>query len=182
MKFHLSFHFLYIFKISKLGLSLRNMLLFILLIYIQTANSSLPCKFIETINITDGYKDSHHNFIFKNNKFPIGTYQVFDYVEDYAQVKISVNPHIRGCACRHKSCLRFCCMDDNDVCLPKNKFNVINEKSEEEIINISDNKYDVLLGRSCEEMYKLEDDGDFWKLFRVSKKFKILLSLTTFKQ
>jgi len=141
----------------------------IIVVIIRTADSSLPCKFIETINITSGYKDINQNFVYKSDIFPLGTYGEFDYIEDYAHVKVSVNPHIRGCICKNKPCLRFCCLENDDDCLQPNEFSVRNEDNEEEIVSVGDNKYGILLGRSCEEMFVLEEDaGEDWKLLNVS--------------
>ncbi|KAL7037935.1 hypothetical protein ACKWTF_009403 [Chironomus riparius] len=145
---------------------LSNLIIFTTIFAIRTADSSLPCKFIETVNITDGFKDSNDNFIYKSEIFPLGTYDEFDYIEDYSYVKISANPHIRGCVCKQKQCLRFCCLEnDTENCLQSNELNVFNEDNEEETIDISDNKYSILLGRSCKDMYELERDaGEEWKL------------------
>lgn len=151
-------------------------LLICVIVYIQTADSSLPCRFIETINITSGYQDSHQNYIYKNQKFPVGTYKVFDYIEDYEFKRTNVNPHIRACACKNKACLRFCCLNATEDCIQPNIFSIINKENEEEIINLSDNNYDVLLGRSCEHMYVLDEEAlEFWNFFEVSTKLKYVL-------
>ena len=134
----------------------------------RSVDASLPCEFIETANITGGYKDVNQSFIYKSEIYPIGTYQEFDYVEDLHQIKKTVDPHIRGCICKLKPCIRLCCQghDENILnCFESKTFMIINEDEEEEIINKSGDKYGVIVGRSCWQMYEADDVP--WKLHKV---------------
>ncbi|CAG9805772.1 unnamed protein product [Chironomus riparius] len=141
---------------------------FLIVVFIfinRSADASLSCKFIDTVNITDGFKDSNQNFIYNDEVYPLGTYQEFDYIENHVQVKTSVNPHIRGCVCKLKPCIRFCCHKNSKDCIPSNKLTVDNENEESEVININENKYGILIGRPCEKIYHLtpdDYDDDRW--------------------
>ena len=88
------------------------------------------------------------------------------------QVKNSVDPHMRGCICKLKPCIRFCCPKNSKDCYPSNnKLIVTNENEEVVIIDISENKYGILTGRPCEKIYHLEPedyDEDRWNFYNVS--------------
>lgn len=141
----------------------------------QPASSSLPCKFIDTVNISDGYYDSNQNFVYNGDIYPVGIFQEFDYVEDHSQNKTSVDPHLRGCVCKLKPCIRVCCFnkaEKNSKCLGSDKFNVKNEDNKDEEVNINDNKYGILYSRPCSDMYILEPEGDErdeWNFLKVNK-------------
>jgi len=137
----------------------------------RSADASLSCKFIDTVNITGGHKDSDQNFVHNGDVYPLGTYQEFNYIENHAQNKTSVDPHIRGCICKLKPCIRFCCHKNSKDCVTSNKLTVNNENYEVEAIDISENKYGILIGRPCENVYSLapEDyDEDRWNFLNVS--------------
>ncbi|XP_070491483.1 uncharacterized protein [Chironomus tepperi] len=128
--------------------------------------SSLSCDFIDTVNITGGYKDTDQNFIYKSDVYPVGTYQEFDYIENSEKINISVDPHIRGCICDLKPCIRLCCqgqVGNFPHCFETNVFKVINDDEEEETINVDDNKYGVLVGRPCVDLFDVDIDKP-WKL------------------
>ena len=148
---------------------------FLIVVFIfinRSADASLSCKFIDTVNITDGYKDSNQNFVHNGDVYPLGIYQEFDYIENsFNKTKTSVNPHIRGCICKLKPCIRFCCHKNSKDCIPSNKMTISNENEESEVINLSENKYGILIGRSCEKSYHLEPedyDDDRWNFLNVS--------------
>ncbi|CAG9805773.1 unnamed protein product [Chironomus riparius] len=139
---------------------------FNLLLICPLVKASISCDFIDTVNITGGYKDLNQNFIYKSEVYPHGTYQEFSYVEDFFKTRVSVDPHIRGCICNFKPCIRLCCQgDDKNIphCSESTKFTVLNEDSEEKTINLEDNKYGVLVGRSCKDMFEVENQTP-WKL------------------
>lgn len=146
---------------------------FIITVFIfisQSADASLSCKFADTVNITDGYKDSDQNFVHNGDVYPYGTYQEFDYVENFAHVKTNVNPHIRGCVCKLKPCIRFCCHKNSKECIPSNKLTVKIENEETKVIDIGENNYGILIGRPCEKIYHLEPedyDDDRWIFINV---------------
>ena len=141
----------------------------------RSVESSLPCSFIETVNITGGYVDIDRNFIFNSDAYPLGSYQEFDYLEDVARKRVSVDPHIRGCICKLKPCIRMCCQEQekkfDSNCFQSNTITVVNEFNEDEKIDLNDNYYGILIGRPCKELYSLDVndyDDDRWNLLKVS--------------
>lgn len=141
----------------------------------RSVESSLPCSFIETVNITGGYVDIDRNFVHNSDVYPLGMYQEFDYIEDHTKSRTSVNPHIRGCLCNLKPCIRLCCQDNgtkfDSMCYKSDKFTVVNADNEEETIDLNDNYYGTLVGRPCKVMYVLDVndyDEDRWNFLKVS--------------
>lgn len=86
----------------------------------------LPCKFLDTVNITEGHKVNNESILFEGIEYPNGQYAEFDYIENNETDHTSVEPHIRGCLCNRKPCMRICCplgtvsgkTNGRDVCRP----------------------------------------------------------------
>jgi hypothetical protein len=126
-----------------------------------------PCNILDSINITDGHPDQNGNFHHKDVVYRKGTFQSYNYiVENFTNV-VKVEPHVRGCICMYKPCIRLCCKDGdtkNPPCVKTPTINVPTQDEEEEI-DLSGKKYGVLSGRMCKSMYKLEPteyDYDRW--------------------
>ncbi|CRK99458.1 CLUMA_CG012609, isoform A [Clunio marinus] len=127
-----------------------------------------PCSFFDTMNITSGKQDQNGNFNFNGEIFKKGTFATYNYtIENFTDL-VAAEPHIRGCVCNSKPCIRLCCIDEeadeNSTCISTNVLSVPTHDEPEEI-NLSGNTYGVLVGRPCPVMYKLipeEYDDDVW--------------------
>lgn len=136
-----------------------------------------PCNFYDTVNITSGHLDQHGNFHHKGMVYKKGTFQEYDHiVENYTRM-VRVEPHVRGCICSYKTCIRLCtepCFGNdntNSSCVKTKSLLVPTQEGDEEEIDLNGKRYGVLTGRPCEKMYKLEPteyDYDKW-FFAVSK-------------
>lgn len=76
----------------------------------------LPCKFSESINITDSVSDENGLIVFDHMEFPKGTYATVAYTlqitnkDDFDEfTRKPTSKYVRGCVCNRKSCIRFCC-------------------------------------------------------------------------
>lgn len=69
----------------------------------------LPCHFLDSINITDGALQTDNSIIFDGTKFIENQYSRIDYILDNGTHHKSVEPHLRGCLCSIKPCIRLCC-------------------------------------------------------------------------
>lgn len=139
-----------------------------------------PCDFIDTINITSGHKDKHGNFIYNGDTFHKGLYAEYNYVVENFTEKLIVEPHIRGCLCSVKPCIRLCCVSDkNDPkqssdfnpCIDEETISVPFEDNDDLEIRINDGEYGVMIGKPCVKMYKAEPNeypDDSWHLIKVS--------------
>ena len=73
--------------------------------------------------------------------------------------------------CRKHACMRICCRaeeNSNSACISTTTIIVPTEDEDEEI-NLNDTKYNILVGRPCENMYMLEpldysDDRWYFKV------------------
>lgn len=68
----------------------------------------MPCNILDTVNITDGILQPNQNIHFNGIEYPKEQYASWDFIMENG-VRRSVQPHIRGCSCNLKPCIRFCC-------------------------------------------------------------------------
>ncbi|EJY57871.1 AAEL017259-PA, partial [Aedes aegypti] len=143
---------------------------------------SLPCDFIDSINITDGMRDVLGNIVHNNILYKPKYYRTIDYdYEDFSTKKF-VNEYIRGCPCAVRLCVRMCCPQGTVMydyqCLPTvNKLEVLvnttlfNVQRNFEVVDLTENSmYGFLYGKPCESVYELNRADDIWSFARVSEK------------
>lgn len=121
-----------------------------------------PCNFMDTINITDGYKDENNSFVHEGIVYEYGTYGLYGYVIENQTEKITVPSHYRGCVCKYKPCIRLCCVKgvgpngDHEGCIKSNILNIFTSGYEEATIDMDTHEYGLLLERPCARMFELE--------------------------
>ena len=107
----------------------------------------------------------------------------YNYVVENLTQMVKVEPHIRGCICDLKPCIRLCCVGDENnssACIQTDTLTVPTHDEDEEI-DLSGNRYGVLVGRPCAKMYKLEPQDypdDRW-YFVVSQVYLLLKKLAS---
>lgn len=144
-----------------------------------------PCDFIDTINITSGHKDIHGNYIYNGDTYHKGLYAEYNYVVENFTETLTVEPHIRGCLCKLKPCIRLCCLiDENDPkplsdtnpCIGiEETISVPFEDSDDLEIRLNGGDYGVMVGKPCASMYKSEPNeypDDTWHFLKVSFIYK----------
>lgn len=94
----------------SLTLQLISIILIILIGLVSIDGSKLPCYFFDSINITDGIRQSNGSILFDGIDFSYDQYAVLSYIIDNGERKASA-PHFRGCLCNIKPCYRLCCSD-----------------------------------------------------------------------
>lgn len=168
----------------RLGTFVVAVLLVISCQYVSTElkfnNLMGPCDFIDTINITSGHKDINGNFIYNGDTFHKGLYAEYNYVVENFTEKLMVEPHIRGCLCSLKPCIRLCCIaDENEPkdqsnlkpCIGGETITVPFEDGEDLDIMLNGGDYGIIVGKPCVSMYKAEPEeypDDSWHLIKVS--------------
>lgn len=134
-----------------------------------------PCNFMDTVNISGGYKDSDKRYHYQGIAFEFGTYGEYNYVVKNLSEKVTVEPHMRGCICQYKPCVRLCCQGLDKMCVKSDTLrNVPLPDAEERNIDLNGNEFGILVGKPCAEMYKLEPmdyEFDKWMLLKVSLHF-----------
>lgn len=133
------------------------------------------CPIRETINITEGgaidnYGRFHHGGLI----YESGQFAEFDYVFFNSTHEIPADPHIRGCVCALRPCIRLCkkcsefdpkangtCVKTDVLTVPSDADGLVMEH-----VKLDGEKYQVLVGRPCREMFHLDavtyPDDDVW--------------------
>lgn len=152
-------------------------------------SNKLPCDFLDTINITDGTYFKNKSILFNGVEFPTDLYAKVNYVILRSHVHIQVKPHIRGCLCSIKPCLRLCCpvgtfIDYNGEkgkCTPKNfttKFktlDILNENNEKQHVKM-DEHFGIVHTFPCKQVfipgnqYQISHVSDFNQKLNKKKK------------
>lgn len=118
-----------------------------------------PCSFQHTVNISSGHLDQNGNYHHKGNVYRKGKFAEYNYIVENLTEVIKVENHVRGCICDMKECIRLCCIaerNNDSKCISSETLTVPTPDDEEETINLSGNRYGVLVGRPCGRMYALE--------------------------
>lgn len=69
----------------------------------------LPCKFYDSINITDGEYGADGVIVYDGLTYKPNQYAKVNYIWENGTTKKSAQEHIRGCICNIKKCIRTCC-------------------------------------------------------------------------
>ncbi|KAG5672361.1 hypothetical protein PVAND_002494 [Polypedilum vanderplanki] len=152
----------------------QSLLLFLLLLGITNAiqisqHTSEPCNFLDTINITSGYKDGSGKYYHNGVAYEIGTFAEYDYILKDGEEKVQADPHIRGCICKYKPCIRVCCRGQNSLCVKNSILNVPTNYQGDIAINLDSHDYGVLEGKPCVDIYRLEPEiekTDAWNFIQ----------------
>lgn len=124
--------------IWKLVLSIS---LVVVVISLDSTNGidSLPCDFLDSINITNGRlpTDNTKRITFNGTTFGPNEYAVVGYELDYQMKKVSVEAHLRGCYCKAKPCIRICCPPGREYKFEHEKCEHIADVNKSQIIEMT---------------------------------------------
>ncbi|XP_023034008.2 G-protein coupled receptor Mth [Drosophila willistoni] len=77
---------------------------------INAAWAELDCDYFDTVDLSGIQPDSNGSYLYENLLIPGEFTGKYDYeLTGDGDERIQVAEHIRGCACKLKSCVRFCC-------------------------------------------------------------------------
>ncbi|XP_055605584.1 G-protein coupled receptor Mth2-like [Uranotaenia lowii] len=144
------------------------------------AADSLPCDFMDSVNITDGVRDSLGNILHNGIQYKPKYYRTIDYDYQNFSNKKFVQEYIRGCPCAVRLCVRMCCPEGHVLverrCVLSEAPMVVqvnttlfNPERNSEVFDLTQNRmYGFLFGKPCEHMYELDprDPDDAWTLAR----------------
>jgi G protein-coupled receptor Mth (Methuselah protein) len=149
------------------------MRLLYLVIFVNFGSSScqkIGCEYKDTIGISGGSRDDRGNYIHKGDTYKSGDFAEFKYKIVNLTHKVLVDPHIRGCVCKLKTCIRYCCIATTNCEKPK-KLTLPYDGGEMSINFEVTRNYGVLVGRPCRHLYKLDADlyqeDDEWTFLSV---------------
>nr|XP_044250755.1 probable G-protein coupled receptor Mth-like 3 [Drosophila takahashii] len=93
----------------------------IFVLLMQETNGEIPgCDFYDTVDISAGEKLTNGSYLFEGLLIPVCLWSEYDYKLLPGGSKESVGRHVRGCVCKLRTCIRFCCLENhktlNGVC------------------------------------------------------------------
>ncbi|XP_035786269.1 G-protein coupled receptor Mth2-like isoform X1 [Anopheles albimanus] len=142
-----------------------------------SACNSLPCDFIDSVNITDGVRLANGSINHNGIVYSPTYYREIDYdYEDFATRKY-VPPYIRGCLCAVRICVRLCCRDNEHLAIGCTKADMVfpiranvSVNATREMIDLRESPlYGFLHGKPCAQVYELlpqDSPHDEWTIAR----------------
>ncbi|KAL5291457.1 hypothetical protein ACFFRR_010700 [Megaselia abdita] len=134
----------------------------------------VPCSFFDTVNLTDHVRYENGSYQYEDIIIPKEYTGTYNYEFRTLSDKVKVQPHVRGCICLLKKCIKMCCGRDtmrymNKSCediYPGNKTIEVTyfDGSIVKDVVIGD-IFAVQEGRPCESMYGLEPPLDNFTIF-----------------
>lgn len=145
--------------------------------YYKDEENTMPCNHFNTINITDGIKNSDYSITHRGITYSPNHYRKFDYIYKNQKTKILVENHTRGCICFYRKCIRSCCLPhqhydagctDSDLSIENSlAFNVPVMVNGNKLVRnlLNDSVYDVTYPKHCNAFLmspELEADDEWY--------------------
>lgn len=161
-------------------------ILVILLVIVAKSNAYLdnlnkPCKYLDSINITDGvFNEDDGSIMFEGVYYPSYLHATYDYEFVNESYRQPVASHVRGCACKLGPCVRMCCPRGQYLyrtnCYTNDSVSDLSLSVTHDGENFEEEKiFDIfhyVVGKPCHEINQMEPakykDTDTWVLFKVS--------------
>ncbi|XP_037811115.1 G-protein coupled receptor Mth2-like isoform X1 [Lucilia sericata] len=149
-------------------------------------NTEIPnCAFEDTVNLTNAlqFDNGSYLYAYEGIVIPPDLVRVYDFEEIYDGRRLPVEPHLRGCICKGRNCIKFCCHPTKELITNMSRMCSEDELKEEleydpylEVIYNNGSRlkthairqFVVIQGVPCEGGYPLmpqEDEDDKWDIF-----------------
>lgn len=133
-------------------------------------NVNISCDIHNTINISSGELDKDGKFHHDGLIYDKGLFAKFDYIYVNFTTTTKVDPHVRGCVCELKKCIRVCklCQDGEDtgLCVKTENIEVPLENGGFKNISLvgEELEYGVIVGKPCEHNVIIDSshEADEW--------------------
>lgn len=89
--------------------------LFVLLLLHQTLADIPDCDYFDTVDLSTGQRLPNGSYIYEGLLIPERLTGEYDFRLMPDDSKESVERHLRGCACKLRPCVRFCCRHDQKL-------------------------------------------------------------------
>ncbi|XP_023306023.2 G-protein coupled receptor Mth2 isoform X2 [Lucilia cuprina] len=139
-----------------------------------------PCFFFHTVNVTDDQRFDNGSYLHDGILIPHKYIAVYNYIYTDPVTTVKVTPHLRGCICKVKPCINFCCpfgklyssndsscIDAHDHFEWPTTLNMTLSDGSLKTVNIF-KQYAIVNFRPCNPMYALEpqrEPDDAWQIF-----------------
>ncbi|XP_054734125.1 probable G-protein coupled receptor Mth-like 3 [Anastrepha obliqua] len=77
-----------------------------------TAANILNCEFEDTVSLKNIRPQRDGSYVYEGVHIPKNLTAFYDYEERYDGTRHVVSPHMRGCVCKLKKCIKLCCKPD----------------------------------------------------------------------
>lgn len=84
----------------------------VILIAAENDETEDICGFENTVNLTDRQSFENGSYLYQGILVPPEKQQLYDYDVKFSAMMIDVPPHLRGCVCDKKPCIKLCCPED----------------------------------------------------------------------
>ncbi|XP_070071868.1 G-protein coupled receptor Mth isoform X1 [Drosophila takahashii] len=85
-----------------------------ILLVLQKTSADIPdCNFFDTVDISSGQKFPNGSYLYEDLLIPAELTGIYDFRILPDDSKEEVKSHMRGCVCKLKTCVRFCCPHDH---------------------------------------------------------------------
>lgn len=168
----------------------------LLLCFTSNASSetSEPCEFYSTINVSSGKRNADQSWYHEGVYYPASYYATYNYILDENATRIQTEPHVRGCICLVRYCLRTCCAPgqlinfsngDGDGECREDGYKVVPWKvgiENPETIDLLSEYHWVEIRPSCKAHFLTPRDvpTDAWVLLRVRTHISYAKSIPTY--
>ncbi|XP_037034908.1 G-protein coupled receptor Mth2-like [Bradysia coprophila] len=160
----------------------------VVLVFVVKSNAHLddlnkPCKYLDSINITDGEENKDDGSIkFEGVSYPSYLHAVYDYEFVNESFRQPVAPHVRGCTCKLAPCVRMCCPRGQYLYRSVNGTNCYKNDSVSDAStsvtndgqNFEDEKvfeiFNYVVGKPCHKIFQMKPSNypetNTWVLFK----------------
>ncbi|XP_037940672.1 G-protein coupled receptor Mth2-like isoform X2 [Teleopsis dalmanni] len=169
---------------ERISFYLNKLLIFacvFLILLLPSILAQIPnCEFHDTVNITGSFRFANGSYLHDGVIIPpelIGEYSIEVLYKGH---ELPVEKHIRGCICKLRTCVKFCCHPPQTKIkdLRECETGIENELELSPYVNITFNngteksipvleEFSIVVGIPCHNAYKLipDDPDDEWKLY-----------------
>ncbi|XP_037811133.1 G-protein coupled receptor Mth2-like isoform X2 [Lucilia sericata] len=139
-----------------------------------------PCFFFHTVNVTDDQRFDNGSYLHDGILIPHKYIAVYNHIYTDLVTTVKVTPHLRGCICKVKPCINFCCpfgklyssndsscIDAHDHFEWPTTLNMTLSDGSLKTVNVF-KQYAIVHFRPCNPMYALEpqkEPDDAWQIF-----------------
>ena len=155
------------------------------------ALSDQPCEYHNTVDLSNIPKFGNGSYLYEGVLIPSHLVGVYNYYMDNLTERKSTDPHVRGCLCLVKTCMKWCCALTENLksgschLTPSNatvlsELNITTSANQHQTVDATEFFGPQPKFKPCARMYSLDPAKyayDEWELFQV---YKSALYICTF--
>lgn len=115
------------------GKKFNNIFVLLISVLSQINSKEIPnCTYFDTVDLTGSKRFPNGSYEYSGVHIPLEQIGTYNYKIFFEGTKITVPEYHRGCVCKHKPCIRYCChrhrydMTDDRKCIDEFKDFAVN--------------------------------------------------------